>query len=69
MENLWTVILAVLGAYLAVALAIAVLTVIAWWRLFSKAGQAGLEICCAGAECIYALYKYAGSRCVFGLRF
>ena len=41
MENLWTVILAVLGAYLAVVLAIAVLTVIAWWRLFSKAGQAG----------------------------
>ena len=66
MENLWTVILAVLGAYLAVALAIAVLTVIAWWRLFSKAGQAGWKSVVPVLN-VYTLYKICWKPVCFWL--
>ena len=66
MENLWTVILAVLGAYLAVALAIAVLTVIAWWRLFSNAGQAGWKSVVPVLN-VYTLYKICWKPVCFWL--
>ena len=66
MENLWTVILAVLGAYLAVVLAIAVLTVIAWWRLFSKAGQAGWKSVVPVLN-VYTLYKICWKPVYFWL--
>lgn len=66
MENLWAVILAVLGAYLAVALAIAVLTVIAWWRLFSKAGQAGWKSVVPVLN-VYTLYKICWKPVYFWL--